>query len=1287
MKLDKFAFLRGGAIFALLCVVALTPNALFAENTTNTYEKVANAESISWASAGLPDTVKNTAGSDISIKIDYAEGFEKYQRLETPALPLYLDSVIGGKYHNFYLTSGTKKYVSVNDPTPFEGFWMMKDSNGLRASGLYLTDNGVAGGRTIGSAYLKGRFQFGIATGCEDCLDYPFGYGAFEVNRTLNSVGGSGKLTINRSPGPYSIAQVRAGTLGLVGGEDDVSSPVPGAWARFDASVTDSLTFDGDAITAWRDADGKEITASKTGNSSPTLHTDPETGLKSVNFGAYVNYSGTTAGNKTLHGTGSRLALSETRNDVAEMFIVFRDNDATSTWPTFAGDAFPRYATAGRLFKDWKNLPAELAMGEIRLDGQAVIPDHIYDFSRRMNVVSASYRSGGGTVGFLASPDNDTHNNYTKGGLKIAEIILYTNTLTAAERRHNNVYLMKKWRGAGIRDYGAILLAKSASLSVESGTARVRELQLATNGFVKVGAGDLEIESLNTNLNNLVVNGGTVRFVNTLERSANPQPASDPAAWFDATDSTAFDTVVSNYNGVTTTFVTDWRDKRNNGYALRSPAGYSVYDKTIFANTNDYDQAAWPTLDTTTGPLPMVDLGPWMNPSANKGHFGWIYGDSGLSTWLRLYKDGSYYTARTCRQGFVVFYKTHQDGNPINSDEWDLRNGGSTYPRNCFLVEDWAGNAAIGGHWTYDGATVNPADVKMPADGKTHLGAFQIADGAAKATVFGSDLNGGNSAGGCKIAEVILYDRVLTEQERLDTERYLMAKWNCGTHPADRTISSVGMLSLGDGVESVFDNDTDMTYGKLVREGDGAVVKKGDGAATVQLFDPTATDVTAVSVEGGSLSLWCDPLVDAWAHLDAMREDSVEYETVNGTNFVTRWKDISGHGNDATNPSPAVAPKQKPAYRTVHLDNDNIIADSGRAIPVVDFGEYYNYEQLPSEGRSAYPTNTASGLTFPDKYVWLQEFYVVHADTDYWLGDGGSHNNNYCGIFGYCGNGGPSGSQHPFLRASQSPVISDVGNYLTRKGYVGVNGAQENSDYGPTFKQLNVYTVSAAGQVSNKWCLAHRGNTQWGGQVLGEVILFQNANSEARRNAITAMLCNKWRAQNVDLVSSWTLGSVTVANDASLTVGGSKGFAYTATTLGGLGSIASGPNILGVGNFFAGTDGVAGTLTVDADVALADGVNFDIYVDAEGHVSNIEMTGKLTVGGAVLAKVHVPDDVRLAHGNYDVLTAAEITASGPVSLTLDSSEIKKAGARLVYDSSRNAIFLMVYPKALTIFVR
>lgn len=64
----------------------------------------------------------STAGSDISIKIDYADDFNACQRLDTPTLPLYLDSVIGGKYHNIYLTSGVHKYVTINDPTPFEGF-------------------------------------------------------------------------------------------------------------------------------------------------------------------------------------------------------------------------------------------------------------------------------------------------------------------------------------------------------------------------------------------------------------------------------------------------------------------------------------------------------------------------------------------------------------------------------------------------------------------------------------------------------------------------------------------------------------------------------------------------------------------------------------------------------------------------------------------------------------------------------------------------------------------------------------------------------------------------------------------------------------------------------------------------------------------------------------------------------------------------------------------------------------------------------------------------------------
>ena len=739
------------ALAALFTVSAL------ADKTTNTFTKASNTTPITWANAGLPD-ITTSAGSDISIKIEYAEGYEKYQELDFPDVSasskaIYLDSVIGGKYHNLYMTKGQIKYATVNDPSPFEGFWSLKVTmadSGSTASGIYLPDVGSTDVRSIGSVYTKGRFEFGVAPGCEAVLDYPFGFGMFEVNRSSSqsmkpaSLAPTGKLTVLNSPGPYSLVRVRNGTLGIVGDGDDTSSPVPGAWARFDASAENSFTFNGTAITQWRDADGRPVSANKA-NGSPTLFTDSETGKMAVNFGSFVNYSGTPAGNSALHGVGSKLQLSENRDDVAEMFVVFKDNDTRrGTYPAIAGDAFPRRSDPGasQLFKPWASLPVGLSMGEFRLDGQAVIPDLQYDLSRCMHVVSASYRSGGGTVGNLAAPDNDGHENRTRGGIKISEIIFYTNALTSAERRHNNEYLMKKWFGHGVRDYGAIMLDNSASLSVTSGTARVREV--VANSLAKAGAGILEVETLGKNLNSLTVSDGGVRFANTLARPTSPQPAADPLAWFDADDSASFDTFVSNYNDTAYTFVTSWRDKRSNGYTLarKTPGSHANY-------ANGADEAAYPTLDTSTGTKTMVDLGPWTYQV--DGNFGWVAGTSGLSTWLCLYTNGvAASSLDSSRQGFVVFYKTNSRGNPINSSNWYLRNGTRDVPSQMFVETGHGHGAAVGGHWTYDGVTIDPTSVSITADGKAHLASFQFADVALPVDVFGADMGiGGGGAGGC----------------------------------------------------------------------------------------------------------------------------------------------------------------------------------------------------------------------------------------------------------------------------------------------------------------------------------------------------------------------------------------------------------------------------------------------------------------------------------------------------------------------------------------------------------
>ena len=1231
----------------LAAVAAMSAVTSLADKSTNTYERTSSASSdVKWGDVGLP-AVTTTSGSDISIKIEYGEGGEKYQRLQTGLvkdkadfnlLPIYLDSVIGGRYHNIsFSCRNGGKYAIINDPTPFKGFWSI-DAVPARASGIFLPDNAGAGVRTIGSAFLKGRFQFGVATGCEAILDYPFGLGMFEVNRTLSSKTGSGKLIVNRSPGPYSVALVDRGTLGLVGGsDDDVSSPVPGAWVRFDASVVDSFTFEGEtSITQWRDADGRAVSASVEGNANrPRRILDAVTGKTLVDFGFRSGTADRPRG-------GSRLKFPETVSGVGELFMVFREKSDFGEPLSFFSKAFPRHSSSNQLFSAWSGLPKELAMGEFRLNGQAVVPDVAYNFSRGLNVVSAGYRSGGGDVLYFGSPKNATDDIPSAGGDIIAEVILYTNTLTAAERRHNNEYLMRKWLGCGVRDYGAVMLANGASLSVESGTARVRELVLSSDSLTKNGEGNLEIETLGKSLTTLAVNGGEVRFKSTLTHSATPQPAADPFAWFDAADSTTLDTFPTNYNDTAITMVSNWRDKRDNGYTL-ARQGAVKHKYCGDGSVAVADETPFPTLDTTTWTLPMVDLGPFYSPADSK-HFGWINGNSGLSTWLCLYKNGVHKSGNNpacgfSRQGFVVFYKTNKNGNPIQSSNWELRNAGRETPASKFLHNDYAGVAALGGHWTYDGKTINPSDISLLADGKAHLGSFLFADGAPAVNVYGADMDiSGNSSGGCKIAEVILYDRVLTEQERLDTERYLMAKWNCGTHPAD-IVPSVGTMAFNNGTPAVIDVDGNVAFGRVDRDTTGAIVKKSAGNATVSVFDPNSHDVTAVTVEGGSLSLTCDPLADAWTHLDATRADSIVYTTENGTNFVSKWKDISGHGNDATASSGS---KQKPMYRTVHLDAENILADSGREISVIDFGEYYNYEQLGIT--DSVPTNTASGMDLPRTSPALQEFYVVHADTDHWNGAGNA--NNYNGILGFVDWASGNGSDdYPFIRSSRSPFIASHSTASLWGGTVLVNGAVSSPSYGPTLRQLNVYTVSASAQITKpQWALARRMNSQWGGQVLGEVILFQTANTAERRNAITAMLLNKWRGQasQTPLTSSWTLGSVSVANGSSLTVTSSEGFAYTATSLGGNGTVTSVCPILGVQSLAAGSPNVGGTLAVSSDVTVADNAVFDVYIGADGSVGSIAVTGKLTVGGSATVRVHIPEGVRPAFGVYDILTATQI---------------------------------------------
>lgn len=96
------------------------------------------------------------------------------------------------------------------------------------------------------------------------------------------------------------------------------------------------------------------------------------------------------------------------------------------------------------------------------------------------------------------------------------------------------------------------------------------------------------------------------------------------------------------------------------------------------------------------------------------------------------------------------------------------------------------------------------------------------------------------NAGGMRIAELLTFDRRLSEFDRMRVEEYLWRKWK-GSHQV-----SFGTVSVNTGASATIDNATEIT-GDLT--GGGAVVKTGSGRLRTPALDFTGT----VELRGGSV--------------------------------------------------------------------------------------------------------------------------------------------------------------------------------------------------------------------------------------------------------------------------------------------------------------------------------------------------------------------------------------------------------------------------------------------------
>ncbi len=1060
-----------------------------------------------------------------------------------------LGALVGGPWtaFEFYYNNYCRPLV-VRDPSRYEGVWQICDGNQSGSSSVMVLQSDSAWTSAVNRVNLSGRMGFRVPSGATAALEHPFGEGVFEVNRAYANRYSfanvnkptDGTLDVRNSPGGESYLRVRNGMVKLHGRPGgDAPALVDGAALRLDASAADTLVTVEEGgrtrVTRWNDADGRPVFASaptsgKVG--SPTLAADAATGRPVVDFGKYADSDTGGGVNDPVLGQTASMSLSQRLSDVRELFVVFRDKEGGTTHPQFVGctlredERMYLRVGAGTLFCNSHFCQMPLRTGEVRVNDRAEPADAPDDYTRRLTVVSAGLNAcftNAAPVHWIAGAGTDCRN----GGIQIAEIVLYTNALTTAQRRQNNAALMRKWLPAAEAmpwDYGAVWFdTTNAVLDVEEGIVSVRELKLAEGArrIVKRGPGTLVLNRVAPNASSarIEVEEGDVRFVDPVEKTEAPRPAADPFCWFDATETSSF-TMAEDGSSIE-----KWNDRRGgtNHYGQALALARPNVMSALTNSTKAY--LAHPTFDAAAADgRGMVDLGTYVHGSQ-------ALSDLGDTSSLWLYKDGAKQESHhsDMREGWLVYFKTHDDAATVSSQGYPTFTGPGGHSKNCFVRESYCHSRTVGGYWRYDGHAIDPTDCPNTAH-EVHVVSFRLAHKLG-INAFGNDRGSEKwQLGGVKIGEVLYYDRLLTEQERRDTEAYLLRKWKGTSSPQDaQTPCAAGLwMTAKPAVDTTLRaDDASVVYSGVVGALDGTFAYVGAGATVVT--NMVTSRVRAIEMRGGGsldVAMDFDVCSNAWFHVDATRGDTMDFLAAD-TNAVDVWRDVRASGVSAS----AIL-KKSGAARPFLCETD--VNGTDRRMPVVDFGEWYNRDV---------PTNSAASMEWSERTA-LREFYVVQRDKGLHRPDGDNElDKGYPCLFGQlCQNTKESGDyydadsdQIAFYRNSRELLCE----WATRRvyyGYVGVNGLAESARFKPVTNEFYVYSFQPTGVVRHVQTFARRDGYQVGGQQVGEMVCFAETNSVERRTQIENYLMRKWFGPSAGEPATWSMDSISFFDANSLTL-------------------------------------------------------------------------------------------------------------------------------------------------------
>ena len=457
------------------------------------------------------------------------------------------------------------------------------------------------------------------------------------------------------------------------------------------------------------------------------------------------------------------------------------------------------------------------------------------------------------------------------------------------------------------------------------GRAVVADL-FSRGNVTKTGTGVLEVDSTRTGRNRVFVKEGSLAFGGA---RANLESVLAKALFhIDASDAASM-TLGKDADGRTT--VERWNDVRGNGEYARP-----IVQSDIVSSADVYlhnPRAPYMSEVKSATGLPLVDFGatPQDDPA-----FGPTGCGMRLSSRFQA-KEVVYVIARpddknqSFAMGDTTDYYFHPGGDAL------------------FLTASGFPLSTIAEKYCFFNGSPIPFAVNYKQAGRTDLHTIDVALGSpAPVSLLASDRFIASNTGGMRMAEVLLFEEMLTDDERTVLENYLHRKWyenaDKGGVSADAVVDAV-RLAAGTSID-VAEGVTAHVNSIIVADSSTGLVKTGAGTLEVDaIVDDNGKPIKVnPDVRGGSvvfgriLNIGTSAAADPFMWLDS----STGVEQSGG---VTKWSDRRDNGRYAYTPETNA---NKPQY----------VASALADRPAVDFGmakgQGCTYMKFNEDGSKAY---------------------------------------------------------------------------------------------------------------------------------------------------------------------------------------------------------------------------------------------------------------------------------------------------------------------------------------------